>query len=287
MSVYFMYHHQERHRVEPYADAFNVQGFDVRMAPVGWKVGSEEWWRHVHDEIEASSACIAFFSKLANTDENFLKRCDAAQDKGLLIPILLDDVQLPSRLVGQLQVAGPYVDRDVPTVLARIAHYLPRQERKVMCFISYSRADAGAAAKIEEQLSAAAIPTWRDVKGISAGAAWDNSIEQAILDSSHILALVSVNSVASQNVADEIGFARERKKIIVPLLLDHTPLPMRMHRAQAIDLRSNLSIGSLINEIRAYQRNDKKSVVAKTASSPQQGVKLSFIAGLLRMFRGR
>jgi hypothetical protein len=40
-------------------------------------------------------------------------------------------------------------------------------------------------------------------------------------------------------VADEVSFARERKKAIIPLLLDDAPLPLRVHRAQAIDFRSD------------------------------------------------
>jgi hypothetical protein len=255
MSLYFIYHHQERHRVEPYADAFGSQGFDVRMAPVGWAVGSEEWWRRVHDEIKASKACVAFFTELANSDESVLKRCDLAHNKGILIPILLDDVR-PPLLIVQLQFVPAYRERSITETVARIAHYLPREERPVMCFISYSRADKLMAEHVEAQLAAAGIPAWRDVKGIKAGSSWDNSIEQALLDSSHVLALVSVNSVSSQNVADEIGYARERKKTIIPLLLDDTPLPMRMHRAQAIDLRSGASLRPLIDQIEAYRRNE-------------------------------
>jgi TIR domain len=255
------------------------------MAPMGWQVGSDEWWRHVRQEIELSSACIAFFSEMAKSDNLFLARCDEAAAKRILVPTLLDDIpieSLPSRFVGSFQFGGFYTKGNIADTAGRIAHYLPREERQVMCFISYSRDDTKIVQNIEEQLLNAGISTWRDAKNIGAGAAWDSSIEQAIIGANHVLAVVSAKSITSQNVADEIEFARERKKIIIPLLLDDSPLPMRMHRSQAIDLRTNLSINVLIEQIRAYKKNSNDK--SNKPSSISQRIEKSSYLGRLRAF---
>jgi len=86
------------------------------------------------------------------------------------------------------------------------------------------------------------ILCWRDADEIPAGASWNREIETALSSCSHILVIVSQHSIESQNVADEIGYAKDRKKAIIPILLDKSLLPLRVYRTQAIDFQAGYTV---------------------------------------------
>jgi len=80
---------------------------------------------------------------------------------------------------------------------------------------------------------------WRDEDCISPGALWDREIEAAIRGATHVLYLVSVHSVASRTVADELSLAQDCNKIVVPCIFQQVELPMRVRRNQSIDFSSD------------------------------------------------
>src|SRR5262249_47468026 len=115
-------------------------------------------------------------------------------------------------------------------------------------FLSYSRADSDFSQKLAIDLRRHHMKCWRDVDDISAGTTWDNEIQKALEECSRLLLVWSKHAVGSTNVSDEIGFAREREKPIIPLLLDDTPLPLRVHRWQGVNFSTDYSgaLGELL-----------------------------------------
>jgi hypothetical protein len=111
----------------------------------------------------------------------------------------------------------------------------------LMCFISYSRANADIAVSLKARLISRGIVAWRDVDDIPAGANWDWEIQEAICRCTHVLFVATSSSVKSENVNDELGFARTKGKSIVPLLYDECDLPLRIHRSQALNFTGDLS----------------------------------------------
>jgi hypothetical protein len=91
------------------------------------------------------------------------------------------------------------------------------------------------------------IIAWRDVDDIPAGANWDWEIQEAISRCTHVLFIATASSVKSENVKDELGFARTKGKTIVPLMFDHTELPLRIHRSQALDFTGDM--GSALEKL--------------------------------------
>ena len=67
------------------------------------------------------------------------------------------------------------------------------------------------------------------------GAAWDNAIEREIRACSTMLVVLSHVAVASNNVRDEIAFAKDEGKRIVPIMIENCPLPIALRRIQYID----------------------------------------------------
>jgi hypothetical protein len=67
-----------------------------------------------------------------------------------------------------------------------------------------------------------------------------------------MLFIVTPTSVKSQNVADELSYAREKTIPIVPLIFREAPLPLRVHRAQAINFTQDYdaALKALIENLR-------------------------------------
>jgi hypothetical protein len=102
-------------------------------------------------------------------------------------------------------------------------------------FVSYSRADSQFAVKLASDLRANGAKVWIDQLDIAAGARWDDAIEEALRRSARVIVLLSPKSAASQNVMDEVSFALDEGKTIVPVLVERCTIPMRLRRLQYVD----------------------------------------------------
>jgi hypothetical protein len=131
----------------------------------------------------------------------------------------------------------------IETIINHLSKSVPRKPKSVLCFLSYSRNNSDFAAKLASDLRAANVETWRDAENIPAGANWDREIEKALNSCSHVLLLATPHSVASENVMDEIGLALNKGKSVIPLMVETCDLPLRVHRAQWVDFRTDYSAG--------------------------------------------
>jgi hypothetical protein len=105
-------------------------------------------------------------------------------------------------------------------------------------FVSYSRADSPFAVKLASDLRANGASVWIDQLDIAAGARWDDAIEEALRGSARVIVLLSPKAVASQNVLDEVSFAMDEGKTLVPVLVEPCTIPMRLRRLQYVDFTS-------------------------------------------------
>jgi TIR domain/Sel1 repeat len=110
-------------------------------------------------------------------------------------------------------------------------------------FISYSRDDSEFALHLAQDLKAAGAFVWLDQLDIPAGHPWDNAIEDALSDAPQVLIVLSPSSARSDNVRNEISFALEQGKIIIPVLYMDCVVPLRLQRTQRIDFRADYARG--------------------------------------------
>ncbi len=110
-------------------------------------------------------------------------------------------------------------------------------------FISYSRSDSDFVIKLEEDLDKAGIFIWLDQKKITGGKLWDRAIEEALGKAGILIVVVSENSALSENVANEVQFARDEGKIIIPILIEQTNVPLTWRRYQRINFIENYEAG--------------------------------------------
>lgn len=98
-----------------------------------------------------------------------------------------------------------------------------RNTMKHQVFISYSRKDKNMADALCEILKENGIKYWIDKEGVYSSFNYKELIVDAIEVSQAVIFISSVNSNASINVIREIGYAVNRNKPVLPLMLDDAP----------------------------------------------------------------
>ncbi|NNE09761.1 MAG: toll/interleukin-1 receptor domain-containing protein [Gemmatimonadetes bacterium] len=104
---------------------------------------------------------------------------------------------------------------------------------------SYSRKDSEFASRLAKDLRAAGVRIWIDQLDIAPGTRWDDAIQQALVESESLLIILSPHSVASQNVQDEVGYALDEKRTVIPVLYQQCEIPFRLRRVQYIDFTAD------------------------------------------------
>jgi hypothetical protein len=102
-------------------------------------------------------------------------------------------------------------------------------------FISYSRQDKDFALEFTREMKAAGLSVWLDQLDIPTGARWDDEVERALGECTIFLIILTPASVSSENVKDEIGYAIDNGKRIMPVLLKECAIPLRLRRFQYVD----------------------------------------------------
>lgn len=102
-------------------------------------------------------------------------------------------------------------------------------------FLSYSRTDERFALRLAQDLRSARVAMWVDQLDIRPSEHWDRAIERAVRECRGLVVVLSPRSVASDNVADEISFAIDSGKSVLPVMIEKCVLPLRITRMHVID----------------------------------------------------
>ncbi len=104
-------------------------------------------------------------------------------------------------------------------------------------FISYAREDSDFAIALAKELRAAGAAIWIDQLDIPAGKRWDLEVQAALESCQRMLVILTPVSIASNNVMDEVHFALEEGKEVIPILHKDCSVPFRLRRFQRADVR--------------------------------------------------
>ena len=110
-------------------------------------------------------------------------------------------------------------------------------------FFSYARSDAEFVLRLAKDLRVAGAKIWLDQLDIGAGQLWDRAVEEALHASPQQVAVLSPEAVNSQNVMDEVSYALEERKQVIPVLYRDCQIPFRLRRVQYIDFRNDYERG--------------------------------------------
>ena len=118
-----------------------------------------------------------------------------------------------------------------------------------IAFFSYSREDSPFVLQLAKDLRAGGAAVWLDQIDIRPGQRWDEAIEKALGNCPNLLVVLSPTSVESTNVMDEVSFAIDEKKTVIPVLYQTCKIPFRLRRVEYVDARTdyNLAVSELLN----------------------------------------
>jgi hypothetical protein len=149
-----------------------------------------------------------------------------------------------------------------------------------IAFFSYSREDSDFALRLANDLRAAGSAVWIDQLDIGPGERWDRVVQSALENCPSVLVILSPASVASNNVLDEVSFALDQQKTLIPVLYRNCDIPFRLRRFQHLDFTGDYD--RMLQELRkclhiaqpaaATTPNDAPPAPVQTASSPSRPV---------------
>jgi hypothetical protein len=131
-------------------------------------------------------------------------------------------------------------------------------------FLSYSRDDSEFAQNLAVKLREAGATLWIDQLDIAAGARWDIEVGKALETSECLLVILSQTSVESNNVLDEVSYALDSNRRVVPIVIDDCNIPFRLRRLQYVDFSKNFdnAFERLISSLNEEKSNSLKANLA-------------------------
>lgn len=114
---------------------------------------------------------------------------------------------------------------------------------KANIFLSYARENSDFVLTLANNLRAEGVNLWLDQLDLVPGERWDQSIQEALTNCKTLLFILSPESVSSQNVMDEVSFALEEGKQVIPVLHIDCDIPFRLRRLQHIDFTGDNEAG--------------------------------------------
>ena len=135
---------------------------------------------------------------------------------------------------------------------------------EIKYFLSYAREDSEFVLKLAKELRVVGAKLWLDQLDILGGERWDRAVEGALESCQGMIAVLSPESLASNNVMDEVSYALEEGKLIVPILLRSCVIPFRLRRVQHIDFTASYEMG--FSQLLRALRIDQPSQPTKSAA---------------------
>ncbi len=125
-------------------------------------------------------------------------------------------------------------------------------------FISYSRKDFDEVSSILESLKTAipGLTYWFDITGIESGDEFEEKIIAAIDNSTYVLFALSENSIQSKWTKDEVMYAKNTDKKVIPVLLKGAHMKgwflFKFGRVDCIDSTNSLQLDKLIHNLASW-----------------------------------
>ena len=110
-------------------------------------------------------------------------------------------------------------------------------------FVSYARIDSDFVMKFATGLIERNVNIWVDQLDIEAGDEWDNAVQQALEGCTAVIVVLSPAAVESRSVMDEVSYALDKKKEVIPILYKPCTLPVRLSRTNYVDLTADYDSG--------------------------------------------
>lgn len=146
--------------------------------------------------------------------------------------------------------------------------------KKAQIFFSYARENSKFVLKLAKDLRMTGANIWLDQLDIEVGDRWDQSIHEALKNCETLLVILTPESVNSQNVMDEVSYALEEGKQVMPILHSKCDIPFRVRRLQRVDFTGDYKAGftQLVHALKVETATDlsMEPVSQKNANQKNQ-----------------
>ncbi len=147
-------------------------------------------------------------------------------------------------------------------------------------FISYSRRDVDFANRLVDDLEKVDLSIWFDQKSIDPGANWDAAIEQGLKEAIAVIVIISPDSMTSDNVRNEINFARDSDQRIIPVLYRFAQVFLNLETLNWVDLSSDQLYSKNLTKLLVFLA-DEFSLLKKLSNIEQaSSMELTGISGV-------
>lgn len=99
----------------------------------------------------------------------------------------------------------------------------PESPDRVMFFVSHASEDGQAAVNVVIELQNQGVDTWLATRDIQVGENYAAQIHDAIVKSSHLIVLLSTESITSVHVQREVNLALDQGKSLLPVVVSQDP----------------------------------------------------------------
>lgn len=113
----------------------------------------------------------------------------------------------------------------------------PSKNQAVKVFISYAHKDKAFAKKLAGELESVGMKVWWDFDSLKGGQDWQKEIERGIKQCDFFLVALTPEAVVSEWVGNEITYASNAQKTIIPLHLKKCDIPIGLIKKQYIDFK--------------------------------------------------
>lgn len=125
-------------------------------------------------------------------------------------------------------------------------------------FISYAHRDKTFTKKLANELEARGMKVWWDFDRLKGGQDWQKEIERAIKLCNFFLVILTPDGADSEWVGNEITYALQAQKIIIPLILKKCEVPISLIKKQYIDFGKQtrkVAIEKLVEVLKIQSKN--------------------------------
>ena len=111
----------------------------------------------------------------------------------------------------------------------------PAKNQALKVFISYSHQNKSFVKKLAGKMEDQGMKVWWDFESLKAGQDWPKEIERGIKQSDFFLVVLTPDAIESEWVGNEVAYANNSQKMIIPLHYKKCEIPINLTNKQYID----------------------------------------------------
>jgi len=268
ITVFLSYARQDRDRVEVVRDFLARNHIITTELPE-----RSDYLSETTRELQSVDCVMAFVSGNSTRSKNFDRVLLMADDLNKpIIPILLEPAQIPLYLTRlqfidfsqDTRTLQPFEQLLTAVSRFRYEDTKPRPSKTStgrsvnQIYISYVRRDGNDLAnRLSDYLRKDGYNTWIDSRDIQSGDDWVSVIERALSESDVIVVIISPEYNASKFARNELAYALQQKKVIIPIVSDNAQVPLLIMDRQYISFSGgfNEAYGELKRTLQQLPRN--------------------------------